>query len=58
MENAQRHHGLVKRFVPTIANQNAGQQPEPSAKDVLIATRIRLVSEDQLTSGFVPAVLT
>lgn len=58
LDNAQRHQGLVKRFVPPPAKQNAGHKPEPPARDLIIATRIRPILEDEISSGHVPAVFT
>ncbi|KAJ5980433.1 hypothetical protein N7481_007731 [Penicillium waksmanii] len=57
LDNAQRHQGLVKRFVPPPAKQNAGHKPEPPARDLIIATRIRPILEDEASSGHAPCCI-
>lgn len=54
LKNAQRHQALVKRVVPP-PTQNTS--PEPNG-DLVVATRIRPMLEDELSSGQVSAVFT
>lgn len=58
LENVQRYQGLVKRFVPPRTKNNAATEPQSATSDLLVATRIRPMLEDELSSGQVPAVFT
>lgn len=56
LQNVQRYQVLIKRFVPPPAKRNVA--PEPATSDLVVATRIRPMLEDEMSSGQVPAIFT